>query len=217
MPDNQKGEQKPTLSWSTPANTKPAVPSAQPVKAVTPTPLQKAPTPVAKPRTGKIIAWIIAIVVVIALATWGLVALHSKNAAQTSQGAVGSTSNALIPGSSENTAPTGGAASAVASLVIPSPQASGREVTVSHIDVSVPTWVVVYENNSGQPGNALGAAWFAPSVHSGTVTLLRGTIAGQTYLVGESRDNGDKEFSLRDDPVVLDAQGNTLWVQFQAR
>ena len=49
----------------------------------------------------------------------------------------------------------------------------------------MPTWVVVFENLGGKPGNALGAKMVFPGDTSGTVDLLRGTTAGQSYFVGE--------------------------------
>jgi hypothetical protein len=229
MPANQngstngtQGEKKPTLSWSTPvAPVQATAGAAQPIKAVTPTPMQKsaAAAVATKSSSGKIVGWVIAVVVVVALAGWGLVALHSKNTAEAPMDThVGTNTNALVSGTNTSaatqTAPTSGGS---ASIVIPSPQNAGMRVTVSQIDVPASTWVVVYEDRNGKPGNALGAAWFSQGMHSGVVELLRGTLAGQSYLVGESRDNGDKVFSLQTDQAVSDAQGNPLWVPLQVR
>jgi hypothetical protein len=100
---------------------------------------------------------------------------------------------------------------------VPSPQNAGSEVAITNVEVSVPTWVIVYENRDGQPGNALGAALFWAGKTSGAVDLLRNTTAGQTYLVGEARDNGDRVFTLHKDPSVLDANGIPVWVQFEAK
>jgi hypothetical protein len=84
--------------------------------------------------------------------------------------------------------------------------------------VSQPTWVVIYEDHAGVPGNALGAALFLPqsgnAAQSGTVELLRGTLPGQTYFAGEALDDGDKVFSLASDKPVRDAQGNPVLVEF---
>jgi hypothetical protein len=91
-------------------------------------------------------------------------------------------------------------------------------VAVSRVLVSQPTWVVVYEDHAGVPGNALGAELFLPqsegTAQSGTVELLRGTLPGQTYFAGEALDDGDKIFSLTNDKPIRDAQGNPVLVQF---
>ena len=62
-------------------------------------------------------------------------------------------------------------------------QKAGFSVAIEKVSVSVPTWVVVYANDSGKPGRILGAQLFFPSDESGRVTLLRATEAGQMYLV----------------------------------
>ena len=83
--------------------------------------------------------------------------------------------------------------------------------------VSVPTWVVIYENYNGQPGNVLGAGLFVAGRTSGVVDLLRGTLPGQTYFAGESRDDGDHMYSMDNDPAVRDANGNPVWIKFETK
>jgi len=102
------------------------------------------------------------------------------------------------------------------SLSIASPQAAGRSVVVTKAMVSAPTWVVIYENSNGKPGNALGAALFFPGTTSGTVELLRATVAGKTYLAAEQVDNGDRKFSLKDDQLVM-VGGAIQWVTFETK
>ena len=102
-------------------------------------------------------------------------------------------------------------------LVITSPQNSGLEVSVSNVVVQVPTWVVIYENYNGQPGNVLGAALFTSDRTSGVADLLRGTLPGQTYFAGEARDDGDHMFSMVNDPAVRDASGNPIVLKFETK
>ncbi len=101
------------------------------------------------------------------------------------------------------------------SLVVTTPQKAGLSVAISKADVSGVTWVVVYEGQNGKPGNVLGAAIFSPDHESGTVDLLRTTLAGQTYFVTEHSDNGDRKFSLKDDPLLTE-NGQPTWVTFTA-
>jgi len=116
---------------------------------------------------------------------------------------------AALPG----TVPVGMSADA-SQLTVPTPQAAGTTVAVSNIIVSEPTWVVVYEDNNGKLGNALGAALFISGRTSGTVDLLRGTLSGQTYFAAEALDSGNRVFSLKDAPV-LDQNGQQVLVQFE--
>lgn len=102
-------------------------------------------------------------------------------------------------------------------LSIPSPQDPGFEVAVTHISVDIPTWVVIYEARGREPGNALGAALFTSERKSGAVILLRGTLPGQTYLAGQSRDDGDHIFSLDNDPPVRNTEGDPMFVEFRTR
>jgi hypothetical protein len=101
-------------------------------------------------------------------------------------------------------------------LTLMSPQASGTSVAVSKAIVSAPTWIVVYENKEGKPGNALGAALFFPERQSGTVELLRATVSGRSYLAVKQTDNGDRKFSLKDDPYLSEGS-EVQWVTFEVR
>lgn len=101
-------------------------------------------------------------------------------------------------------------------LSIMSPQPAGKSIKVDKAIVSSPTWIVVYDNKDGKPGNALGASLFFPEKQSGTVTLLRATMPGKSYLAVKQVDNGDRKFSLRGDPYLSEG-GVVQWVTFEAR
>ncbi len=137
-------------------------------------------------------------------------------------GDVSSSDSTLLGGASNNvdrdTATSAGAVISSEWLAVPSPQTAGLQVAISHVSVTRPTWVVVYESRGGQPGNALGASLFFDSTqNSGVVDLLRGTLPGQMYFVGESIDDGDRIFSLQNDKPVRDQSGNPLWVTFKTQ
>lgn len=100
-------------------------------------------------------------------------------------------------------------------LVVATPQRAGLSVQVESAAVFAPTWIVVYENRNGEPGNALGATLFFPEGRGGGVTLLRATIPGQTYLVGKRADDGDRKFSLSKD-APINENGVPKFVQFTA-
>jgi hypothetical protein len=98
-----------------------------------------------------------------------------------------------------------------------SDQPAGLSVAVSGISVSKPTWVAVYESRSGEPGNALGAKLFFPGEASGSVTLLKATLPGETYFVGLQSDDGDRAYSRRGDAALLDGSGEATVAHFVAQ
>ena len=210
------GAEKPGgLSWSQPQQPnsfapKPFVPSTPPVAHSTQSAAPVITIPHAdESTTSRTIAIVSGLVIVVALVAW-MIASRSK------------TPMAVVPSSvatTTTTTPTNTATAGVElhGLAVPSPQDAGSKVTVSHIEVTQPTWVVVYENNNGKVGNVLGAATFFPGATSGSVELLRGTRAGSSYLVGETHDDGDGLYSLHRDSAVRDSNGSVSLIQFQTR
>lgn len=218
--NTQSGQQPKTgLSWSQPTNMAggPAPQNNKP-----PMQQQKPIQSLQQKSNKKTMGIVIALVVVAGLAVWAFNAKR-ENTAPASE-PVASSTLTTTTGQETTTEPVsiqavvapvtvaGGGAPTVAS-----PQDAGLQVAVSSISVSVPTWVIIYENHNGQPGNALGASLFTAGKTSGVVDLLRGTLPGQMYIAGEEQDDGDHIFSLQNDPAVRDTQGNPVWVQFKTR
>jgi hypothetical protein len=193
---NQSG-----LSWS-----EPTVPPAP--KPVTPTtaPSVVAPAVAAGMSAAKLTGMIVVGVIVGIVVAWAWVALRNSGTTasiQNNNNSTGGTTTTQTVGQGSDPA-----------LTIASPQKAGKSVAVEKAIVSVPTWIVVYENRDGKPGNALGAALFFPSRQTGSVELLRATTAGKTYLIAKQTDNGDRKFSLRNDPLVSEG-GAVQWVTLQ--
>lgn len=205
--DNRTEGQKPGLSWSQPAAQQPGSDK---------TAMQKVSS-VSSPKktnTGKITAATAAGVIVLAIGAWVWTA---NQASAPTSGGTATTTNSNNSNGTANSGGTGSTPILLSniSLNIPSPQNAGLEVVVASAAVSEPTWVVIYENNNGTPGNALGAALFTKDRQSGVVELLRGTLPGQTYFAGEARDDGDHMFSMQKDLAIRDQNGNPLWLQFK--
>ena len=203
MQDSKNENKQGGLSWSTPAQS--PAPAHKQFTAPKPPPITiVAPAQSSAKKYAVMIALGIIAGVVIA---WGWSAFNarSKSPASTSAeknlGVDASAAPSLASGSSLN---------------ITSPQVAGNSVAVAAVSVSVPTWIVIYESNAGQPGNALGAALFFPESQSGTVELLRGTAAGKSYLVAQQVDNGDRKFSLKDDQFVT-IDGEVQWATFEVK
>lgn len=154
---------------------------------------------------------------------WGIVSSRQSSTATTmtyNTNAASTTTTTATPAATAATMDlSGSAVGGTAALSISSPQDAGLNVAVSHVRVSSPTWVVIYEDQNGNPGNVLGASLFFPAseggAESGVVPLLRGTLPGQTYLAGEALDDGDHKFSLDTDKPVRDDKGNPVLVEFK--
>jgi hypothetical protein len=171
-----------------------------------------------KSYTGTYVSIFIAGVIIGALVGWGIAGSHHGGLTALTATSTETAATSTSSQGQHSTAPVLNITSTSGDFVISSPQTAGFDVAVSRVVVSQPTWVVVYEDHAGVPGNALGAELFLPqsgnAAQSGTVELLRGTLPGLTYLAGEALDDGDKVFSLESDKPVRDAQGNPVLVEF---
>ncbi len=188
------GEKDNQLSWSNR--------SAEPQ----PKPLTPAPEYVHKERrtipAAKLAGWMAVGIVAGVILAWSINSVIKR-------GSVTNNAPVVTP-----TATTTEGQGSDASFSVMTPQKAGRSVAVRAV-VQTPTWVVVYESRNGTPGNVLGASLFFPERSTGTVELLRGTTAGQTYFVTKHRDNGDRRFSLHSD-ALLEEGGQAVWTTFTA-
>jgi hypothetical protein len=224
---NNQGNNKGGLSWSQPARTeggfKPAgasKPTPQPAASKAPVPQPAPEQPKAKFNTALWVGGGIVLGLIL-----GSVFFGSDDRPRRGGPAVVVTPEDTTPAATEEEAagesasPASPAGTGLSrdSFVVPPTQPAGRTVAVSQVNVSGNVWIVVYESRNGERGNALGAGLFFPGQSSGTVHLLRGTVAGQTYFVGHHRDNGDRFFSLEKDVPVLGSDGEPLYVQFVAQ
>ncbi len=208
---NNSDNQKPGLSWSAPASTpKPATPAPSMQKSAPVT------TPTG-PSTAKYVGMIVVGVIIGVLIAWAWSAAHTPtDNTQTTSTSTSQNSNDNSTATTDTNSDSGTPAEGSdPSLLVMSPQKAGSSVAISKAIVTEPTWVVIYENKGGKPGNALGAALFFPEAQAGTVELLRPTVAGNSYLVVKQVDNGDRKFSLHQDQILTEG-GQTQWVMFDA-
>ena len=205
-------DKKPGLSWSTPAGStsvkQPAAASASAGKQLLPPGSPGKGGGNAAGYTGMFVAGLIVGI----LLAWGWSASHSGSLSMSA-----SSTQMTSGGHSEmtTTTTTGGSEMMGSDLAVPSPQKSGQSVVIDEATIGKPTWVVVYEDRGGAPGNILGAQLFFTS-GPGIVTLLRGTDSGETYYVGTSVDNGDHKFNKADDKATTNTDGSLAVTSFIA-
>lgn len=95
-------------------------------------------------------------------------------------------------------------------------QISGNQVVLESVSFESDGWVAIHEERDGELGNTLGAGWFPAGTNSGTIDLLRGTVAGGTYYAVLHGDDGDKQYNYKIDKPLTDDSGSMLMVKFSA-
>lgn len=83
-------------------------------------------------------------------------------------------------------------------------QPAGKTVIASEVYLEEEGWVAVREITNGEMGNILGAARVDAGVHRAVaVPLLRNTQEDMTYALVIYQDDGDQEFDLNFDSLVV--------------
>ncbi len=103
---------------------------------------------------------------------------------------------------SEFTANVAAIAGTADDSVSASNQPAGSTITVT-VHLSQPRWIAIHEMADGIPARILGAQKFFSGDHTGTVALLRATVAGSTYTAMVHQDSGDSGFDLKTDMPLL--------------
>jgi hypothetical protein len=218
MPDNNNGS-KSGLSWSQPSQpaketaTKPVAPASKQTPLMPQTKATGAKTAVttAVPTYAGLIVGGIIVGVLVA---WGWNAMDKKPVSSSTATTTTQGSTVTINSTSTISSPTIGSDT---SFAVANPQDAGTSVALGTVNISVPTWFVVYESRNGAAGNILGAALLFPDQKSATIELLRGTQSNQQYFVAKRADNGDRRFELEvDDPVRAEGSDSVL-VEFRTR
>lgn len=208
----QNDAQKPGLSWTQPAQ------NVSQQKIVRPESASAKPTG-ANP-TSRVIGIIVGVIIILALAAWGIAALRNRSSLTGAPAGTATSTRETATPSTTGAQPssTGSVVNAASeSYTVPSPQDAGVSVSVTDMKLSQPTWLIVYESRNGKPGNILGAGLFFAGDTSASVPLMRSTSAGQTYFVTAAIDNGDHLFSAKDETPVVGADGQQVWTTFETR
>ena len=88
-----------------------------------------------------------------------------------------------------------------------SEQKPGETVSVSLVRLDMPGFVVVHEDNAGNPGKILGSSAVIPAGESKnppSIQLSRELKNGETIYAMLHFDNGDGKFNSSDDKPILD-------------
>lgn len=196
MQETQKDKQKPGVTWTKPSSIVEAVKTQNPY------------APTVEPSMARYVGMFAAGVVVGVLVGWGVAEMRDEPAVTNAN----ATNSAAVQRAGLS---VGAQGEVQGSFEIPATQKAGKKVSITRAIVDVPTWIVVYDSVGGTAGRALGASLFSPEKESGTVTLLRATLPGKNYFVGQAVDNGNGTFSTSaDTPVTVGDE--RLLLQFTA-
>ncbi|HUO49967.1 MAG TPA: hypothetical protein VMU25_00085 [Candidatus Paceibacterota bacterium] len=98
--------------------------------------------------------------------------------------------------------------------VVVSDQSAGKSVAVKSVTLSQKGWVAVRDSD----GKTLGAAFFPAGTSTDvSVPLLRATEAGQRYQVLLYYDDGNHNFNLKTEVLVVNADGSVAGTNFSAK
>ena len=157
-----------------------------------------------QPESGiKTWQWVVTAIVIVVLIVAGVMAWGGKS----SQAPTTSDTSAT----NSNSATTGSANS-----IIMADQYPGNVVYVSSVQLSQPGWVVIHEDNNGQPGAIIGEAYAGAGISPVKVILTSPTIDGHSYYAMLHSDNGDKKFDVSVDLPLKDQNGNIIMKLFNA-
>jgi len=176
--------------------------------------------------------WIItgAIVIIIVLLGWWLVARNrstspvmndgsatttqetdSSSATDSGTGATSNPETGTSVGGNSNSAPLP-LATAAGETISVSDQPAGSYVMIASVKVTKPSWVAIKDTK----GWVLGAARVDVSAEAVQVPLLRNTTAGQNYQALIYVDDGDKQFDFHKDLLVTNSEGAPVAATFSA-
>jgi hypothetical protein len=102
-------------------------------------------------------------------------------------------------------------------MIVVNNQKEGTLVTLDKVVLTKTSWIVIHEIENSQPTKILGAQLYDAGTWSGSVELLRGTIAGGKYMAMIHEDNGDRAFDPKRDTPALDKDGKTIAAEFETR
>lgn len=128
------------------------------------------------------------------------------------RGAAGTAGNGATAASSTAAA----TATTSANFISVLDQPAGVQVQVADVKLDRLGWVVIHDDDNGVPGRILGAQLFDAGETSGTVDLLRGTLAGSDYFAVLQADNGDRAFEPKLDEPIMGSDGNPVMTKFAA-
>jgi len=147
--------------------------------------------------------WIVTVIVIIILAILGYYIFKGNGSSTTEE-------NAPISETPTSTNPTD------INRIVVSDQFPGNIVYVTSAQLANPGWIVVHEDNNGNPGAVIGSAYFEKGTSSGRVTLTKSTVEGKLYYAMLHSDDGDKNFNPSKDLPVKDINGNVISKPFRA-
>lgn len=153
------------------------------------------------------------IVILLLIGGWwlyntGTTAPAPENAETSGKTGESSNTGTSSPNPQSPTAPAAGESVSVAD------QPAGMSVIVSSVSLSQMGWVAVKDDR----GWILGAGRLEMGTHQNiSVPLLRTTESGQRYQALLYIDDGDKEFDLRKDSLVIESGGSVAGAMFSAQ
>ncbi|PIR83728.1 hypothetical protein COU18_03580 [Candidatus Kaiserbacteria bacterium CG10_big_fil_rev_8_21_14_0_10_51_14] len=158
-----------------------------------------------------------AVVVFLIAAAWYVGLMHGRTEIENtptppSENQSTSTPSATNTTNNSQTTPSVAATGNESVTVVDQP--AGSSVLVASVSVPQMGWVAVRDNN----GHVLGAARVEAGTHASVVVpLLRVTESGGRYQVLLYTDDGDREYDLHKDSLLMRADASVVGAMFSAQ
>jgi len=149
-----------------------------------------------KTSSSKSIVWIIVLVILIGLATYFVIGRANGN-----------------PTSGTEPATFNNQSQIVNSIEVKD-QLPGNAVIVSNIALNTGAFVVVQQAQKGFYGTVIGAKFFERGERPAVIPVNPATQAGQSYMVGLYKDDGDGKFDVTKDTPIKDSAGYAILQSF---
>lgn len=98
--------------------------------------------------------------------------------------------------------------------LIMSPQRPGNSVIIDEVGLQNPGYVVIHEDNNGEPGKVLGRSGLLSAGDKQDLVIRVGLAPNKSYVAVLHDDDGNKTFDVLKDLPIMSAQAAPVMVQF---
>ena len=148
--------------------------------------------------------WVVTAIVIIVLIIIGIMVFGNKG----SQAPAAATTTGLTGTSTDQTG--------ALNRIVMSDQYPGNVVYLSSVQLANPGWVVIKDDNNGQPGNVIGSVYSAAGINPVKVTLTAPMVDGGTYYAILYTGTNATAFDSTVEQPLTDSTGAAIMHVFHA-
>lgn len=146
--------------------------------------------------------WVVTVIVIIVLIIIGVMVFGNKGSS--------------TPVSTTTATNTPAPASAQVNRIVMADQYPGNVAYLSSVQLQNGGWIVIKNDNNGQPGDIIGETYSPAGINPVKVTLTSPMVDGGTYYAILYTGNNSATFSATAEQPLTDANGNVIMFVFHA-